>query len=296
MKKNSTLEKNLKKYTALAGSMTAVVGAVNAQVVYTDVNPDLVLNSAGTTLGTVDFNNDGTVDIAFIAATTSWTQTVGGYNARIDWDGVQAGFGSSANANNGWMGSATSSGQAVAGLSSGVQIGSGGSFFQANGTVGAGLYVSYPSSTSFNFPTTQGAVSGGSEAFIGVRFDISGATHYGWIRVEMSADSKSMTIKDYAYESTADTPIMAGSQASMASVDELASQVTVRNINNNLNIKLEGINNADLTVVGLDGKQYINQVVGSVDVVSLGDLSTGIYLVNISTEEGLTTTQKIYVK
>ena len=40
MKDYSTLDSKLKKYAALATGITAVAGTTNAQVVYTDINPD----------------------------------------------------------------------------------------------------------------------------------------------------------------------------------------------------------------------------------------------------------------
>ena len=40
---NSNDNPKIKKYLALAGSITSAVSAVNAQVVYTDINPDFLL-------------------------------------------------------------------------------------------------------------------------------------------------------------------------------------------------------------------------------------------------------------
>lgn len=45
-----------------------------------------------------------------------------------------------------------------------------------------------------------------STRFLGVRFTIGGATHYGWIRTQTST----LLVFDYAYEDVADTPIIAG--------------------------------------------------------------------------------------
>lgn len=295
MEKKSTLESNLKKYTALAGGLTAVAGGLNAQVAYTDVNPDVTISPSGTTQYGIDFNGDQTLDVGFVAG--SWTGNTGttqGWAYVSSGSVVQVAFGSSAPATNGWMGSNSSANGPMA-LSAGDRIGSSGAFLPDQKNMAGTAYVSWPNSTSYNNTYTLGNFAASTEAFLGVRFDISGTVHYGWVRVEVGADNKSLIIKDYAYEQTEDTPIDANSQASMASVDELASQVTVRNVNNNLNIKMDGINNANLTVLGLDGKQYINQVIGGMSVVSLEDLSTGIYLVNVTSEEG-TTTKKIYVK
>lgn len=46
--------------------------------------------------------------------------------------------------------------------------------------------------------------------FIGVRFNIGANTHYGWIRLTVDNINHRLTIHDYAYEDTPDTPINAG--------------------------------------------------------------------------------------
>ena len=55
-----------------------------------------------------------------------------------------------------------------------------------------------------------GNFCGAGDKYLGVRFDLSGDTHYGWIRVNVAADCSRITIKDYAYEDAPDTPIKAG--------------------------------------------------------------------------------------
>ena len=66
----------------------------------------------------------------------------------------------------------------------------------------------------WNFPN-------GTEHFLGVKFLINGATHYGWIRLTIDvSDRMSTVIKDYAYETVANQPIKAGAGIPAASVDE----------------------------------------------------------------------------
>ncbi|MCP5061186.1 MAG: hypothetical protein GY936_01820, partial [Ignavibacteriae bacterium] len=44
---------------------------------------------------------------------------------------------------------------------------------------------------------------------VAVSFQLSGNTHYGWIRVNVNSDVTESTIIGYAYETVADTPIHA---------------------------------------------------------------------------------------
>ena len=49
----------------------------------------------------------------------------------------------------------------------------------------------------------------GFAALLGLRFDIAGATHYGWARLRVPSPT-SFTLLDYAYNSVPDEAILAG--------------------------------------------------------------------------------------
>ncbi|MBK9327914.1 MAG: hypothetical protein IPM95_01090 [Sphingobacteriales bacterium] len=49
-----------------------------------------------------------------------------------------------------------------------------------------------------------------TEKLIGLKFKIGSETHYGWLRVQLSFDKKTCTIKDGAYQNLADKEIAAG--------------------------------------------------------------------------------------
>ena len=67
MKKD--LQNKLAKYSAAAGAAVLAVGSTNAQIVYTDVNPDFVHPGNETGFG-LDLNNDATFDFAIYSADT----------------------------------------------------------------------------------------------------------------------------------------------------------------------------------------------------------------------------------
>lgn len=66
-----------------------------------------------------------------------------------------------------------------------------------------------------NFP-------GVGEKFVGIKFDIAGAFHFGWILVEVPGDVSSVTLKAWAYETTPGTAIAAGAVPEPASLGMLA--------------------------------------------------------------------------
>ena len=51
---------------------------------------------------------------------------------------------------------------------------------------------------------------GGSDKYFGFRFKLAEKWHYGWARVQLKADHSDFTIKDYAFNSIANAPLLAG--------------------------------------------------------------------------------------
>lgn len=64
----------------------------------------------------------------------------------------------------------------------------------------------------------------GDQKYIGVKFDIGGTTHYGWIGFQVDSQSPMHGIvRDYAYETEADTAIAAGVVPEPATLGLLAA-------------------------------------------------------------------------
>lgn len=199
MTKNSTLsealKKRLKAYSMTAGAVAAGATAVNAQVDYTDVNPDITSDTLY-----LDLNNDGTDDFVFLAnsfSTSSGAINVyRGFIAALDNNAVAAQSSSSY-----FYPYAIQNDEAINANKAFVS----GSYFQTlawntftgTGTTPIGYYGNF--------------VAGGTEAYVGLRLDLNGATHYGWARIQI--DLGTITLKDYAYNSTAATEIITPSIA-----------------------------------------------------------------------------------
>lgn len=50
----------------------------------------------------------------------------------------------------------------------------------------------------------------GQDKYVGLKLNVAGATHYAWLRLSLSADGKTVTIKEHAYRVTPDVAIEAG--------------------------------------------------------------------------------------
>ncbi len=187
--KSTLLQKKLAAYSAMATAICAASNA-DAQIVYTDVNPDVTINTGDTY--EVDLNNDGVVDF----------KTHAGKNNANTWKSVEIYTSLSLNNN-----------QVAAYLG---QF----SYYYANllsfGNVideNENFYPAYPYVTlNFVYATgsVQGAWHGAIDGYAGLLFDINGEQHYGWIRLDVAEDASSAVIKDFAYESTIEKAIIAG--------------------------------------------------------------------------------------
>lgn len=200
MIKNSTLSESLKKrlkaYSLTAGAVAAGATAVNAQVDYTDLDPDAVASNTDTVY--LDLNNDGTDDFVFLASFDTYGS--GSFNV---YKNFAVALGSNA-----IVGSATSGGYLypyaipTGSVINGNLSMNSGSNFQTLGWD----YFTASGSAAYTFGNIR--VDSG-DAYVGLRLDLNGATHYGWARISLNLGG-TLTLKDYAYEQTACLGIEAG--------------------------------------------------------------------------------------
>ncbi len=82
--------------------------------------------------------------------------------------------------------------------------------FASNRTLGAQtLYQTH----------AYGLWPGQGQKFMGVKFNIAGSAHYGWVRLSVAANCQSFTVYDYAYEDVAGRGIRAGQTEGTLSVE-----------------------------------------------------------------------------
>ena len=234
----------------------------NAQIIYTDITD-------GVPLG-IDFNSDGTMEFDLLTGTNPGDYidyTAHGTDNNIhaigtldtsDWDTpdcVDAGF--TIDASNQWEGAGDCSVDAW-----GV----------GNSTI------------TFN-----------QDEYLCVRFNLGGSDiYYGWIRFSMN-NSGIMTYKDYAYNSTPNTPINASDQT-----------LGIYNFTVNKNIKLypnptenillinvkDNLNISKIEILNLLGKKiYISNT--NLHTVNTSEFKSGLYYVNIYDNEKRVYTHKM---
>ena len=191
-------------YTSLAAG-AAVGPAAQGNVIFTDVNPDLI----GPTIE-IDLDKGGAVDFRLeIVASGSQQKS----NLVPLATNTSAGIVQTLNNN-------------ADRLSAGETIGVGASF---SGVTDTRTLYDGGSTTPANFDWAVG-----TRGFLGLRFDLNGNTHYGWADVSLNSDAGGLyhTLHGYAYENTPAATILAGAvpepTAAMLLVAGAAGAASVR--------------------------------------------------------------------
>ena len=263
--KTSTLNKKLKSYSALAGTLVAAANTANAQVVYTDVIPDATIASGGTY--DLDLNNDGTADFQF--QLQHGTYTYMSFPIQYDLGVLLPGSGNAIDTINGGA-NAHAAGVAINNTLAFVDDSSPYQLLGVNIPI-----VAYSS----------GNFIGQTDKYLGLRFQIAGVDHYGWARIDMNATATSITVKDYAYDATAGASILTGATSTGISESAvLANAVTVFSNANTINVnmnnaKLEGM----ITVTNALGQEISKTSVTAAQMsIPMNNVTAGVYFVTVS--------------
>ena len=175
---------------SLAGVALLAAPALEAEIVYTPADIHVYRSRTGVTTVSLDINNDGQPDFKFEALFGASFSSGNDIIYRMMW--VDGNIPSNQ--------AMSTNGGAKAALRAGARIGPEGKF---------GPNELMASCDDFN----GRVVSGGQwinvqNRYLGVKFQIDGEAHYGWVRI--TEDCNDATITGYAYETDANRPLRAG--------------------------------------------------------------------------------------
>ena len=294
-KKITINESKLARFSAVAGAVLAT-GAVNSQIVYTDVNPDVLVDAISGPYD-LDFNSDAVVDVTFgVQAIVNQTGSQSGISFTFNGS-VATVFPAAGNGVQQIIGSGSSSTMAVTPLNNGDLISSGAVF---GGSVSGSLLgiagIADIPLLSMTYPISQGPFLGVSDKFLGVKFMVGANTHYGWARLNVTSGADKILIKDYAYNQNADLPILAGM---MVGLDDVAvdQKVTIKTTLNNATINVTpDLIGGRIALLNMAGQEVKIVSINDVNTeIQLEGIDTGIYIISAQFEKG-NVTKKVYVK
>jgi hypothetical protein len=277
MKKN--LHSRISKYTAVAGAVVSAAGA-QAQVVYTDVNPDYSHDAPqnnGFAAYPLDLNNDQTID--FVVASRD-TVTPNSH--------VRLTFAAPYGAGNAVAGETPSAYDYALALDINTMVDSTLNWIAATNTMAYNADSANPYNENWN---------GVTDKYLGLQFVVGGNTHYGWARLDSYAIGDSIVLKDYAYEATPNVGIMTGNMGASLTETQIENLVKfVNQANNSVKVVVNGnLTNGVVSVISSTGQVVSTDVIkDKTFFVNMNNLSSGIYMVNVTFNEGATT-KKIIV-
>jgi hypothetical protein len=275
---NKDLQKRLGKYTAAAAALVGATGA-NAQIVYTDVNPDFA--HPGNEIGFgLDLNNDANFDFALFSADTLFAS---GNRLRQT---VVAPYGTAA-ASNAIAGEAPSGYDYALALNNGDMIDNTLNWIAATNTMAYNVNSANPYNENWN---------GVTDKYLGLKFVVAGNTHYGWARLDVLAIADIWTLKDYAFNASPNTGLTAGQMTGVSTMAMESLVHFVNQPNNTVKVVVNGgLTEGAITLVSANGQTVST---GNVDsdqyIVDLNGLAAGIYVINAEFAEG-SMTKKVIV-
>jgi len=243
--------------------------SLEAQITYTDIDPDVTSTLDETTsmasdIVSIDFNGDGTEE----------------YNFRWDDWGPEGWFMHMTYGTNelNLKGTAENpfGGRYIDPMESGTTIDSGSNWGN-----------SFPE--PFIGDDTDPNFQDLGDRYVGCKFSLGTNTHYGWVRVSFDGN-KTLTVKDYAYEATADTAINAGETGVTASIEEIDFDNYFRTfpIPAKNTLIIENIKNVQVNqirIINLLGQNVLSKT--KIDdnkiVIDVSQLKSGQYFMKLDT-------------
>ncbi len=282
----------LKKLSAFIVTAMMFSASANAQIVYTDVNPDssvvapAMMNQTIIEQYNLDLNNDANSDFILQASANRFGGTYS-YNvhaAPLNGNGVKDTLVDSFN----------------------VAIP-----LQLNALIDSNLLLQQSWQTSLyqklitlNNSGTSGLWAIPTDYYLGLRLLQSGQTYYGWVklRVSVSPGGAAVTIKDYAYNSIPDQPILAGQTTATGIIENsFAASINLfpNPADDHLTIAMGSINkNVEVIITDITGKIIYTTAANQTNKIELNtsEFAEGIYVVQIQAADFIGTKKLVVEK
>ena len=292
---------NLMQYSAISACFLTLHQYAMGQAVYTDIDPDIVLDSDNESAG-VDMDNSGTFDFAFINRTGSFSTYSS--NDISYFEVINVGPQTPNNS--------------IAGQIHIISPSYGGSWIYLPFALGEGssinnsilFYNEGYQVMAYRYIQTDGDYfpKGGIwypevlDHYLGVRFiDTSDCQHYGWIRCDIKDNGRTLVIKDYAYEIKCNTGIFAGdiigdtTTVSLESFNLLYANIYA--FNSDVYVQLnEKPGNYSIRITNLSGALiYSDLLRNKWNVISLINEPEGLYFIEIFAGQKKLVVKKIFI-
>ncbi|WP_343632493.1 T9SS type A sorting domain-containing protein [Fluviicola sp.] len=276
----SLLKEKLKSYSALATAMFGTAAAADAQIVYTDVNPDVTLNVINDSLNAyeVDFDNDGNAEM-IVASYGFVHPQAGQINLSINLiqpNNVAA-----------LLGYDDAGYPYVSALASGTLVDPAATNWYDTTAFGGSQAANAVNAVAFG---AYGQFNTGADLYMGARFVLATGTHYGWVRIQVPTDVTSTMIKDYAYRTVPNMGLTTGQTG--LGIAEMPANVWYTYVNGK-NVTITSKEEGNLTIIDMTGKTVATgKMENGTATMNLSDATSGMYIVQFE-NNGVMGTKKV---
>lgn len=291
-----TLGFRLQEYSLLASTIILSHQTVNGEIIYTDLDPDIILDIHEES-ALIDMDGNGNFEFIF-------SKLIGGfpyYSIDLEFSALFAGVYGSAHheiaAEYSLRGSAASTTYFVylpSCFNIDDAIGNGLSFYEDDFL---DLAIGYWTVAGDFFKHDGNWWPNKEDKYLGVHFlDDANEYHYGWIRMSVIDSASQLIIKDYAYEDNIETAIIAGKTfGDEVNFVEDQSDFSILYYENQLHIEIAQTENLflKLNIYNMNGQLCLFKKLNSLqDHIEL-HLPSGNYFACVETKENLVTKQFI---
>lgn len=148
--------------------------------------------------------------------------------------------------------------------------------------------------------TNIGHWVGNTNKYLALKLVVGTNTYYGWARLDITANSTSFTIKDYAYESTPNTCIQAGQTP--LGIKENTNKNIFSIFPNPFNSKTtiltnSKLNNANIKICNIYGQiiKQVDNIFGHTISLSRDNLTSGIYFIKLTSEKKIIAVEQLII-
>ncbi|MAY83888.1 MAG: hypothetical protein CMP59_07100 [Flavobacteriales bacterium] len=281
---SKSIEKKLKSYATVAASLLAA--DASAQVIYTNINDTTLVNNGD--FFDIDFNSDGINDATISLINSNYTTSFYSLSIYVNIKAASMVGSSSAEINTNFYSGTSSSVSVyeVAAFNNNQAINNSANTWYSYGYVGGDAYIRVG---TYSTSSAQiGQFPGQGQKFAGVRFFIGNNLHYGWVRLDMAATYDSVTVFDFAYDTTANTPILAGDTGLAVGISEFnADQTDMYSTEGRLMFPNGLSESSDFRIYDLKGQlQERGRIAQGKESQQLRSKYNGIYIVELNNELG----------
>jgi hypothetical protein len=304
------MKPNKTQYSLMAAVLLGSNHLANAQVQYTDVDPDFVINDTDDFIF-LDIDANGSDD--FLMAMGELIYTIGSGTFKLRLFGPAIGW--SFQPTNDLLADPINNDNAIFAFAfnyeSGAYFGEGNYWLGTATDFAHQAFVcarSYMNGFSYGYPVWNSLGQRGfwkdiqTDRYLGIRFqDGLDRTHYGWIRCDAPDSGRVLVIKDYAYETQAGEGIIAGDMGESVGIqteNELLFSLYPNPAQEWIEIRYYESENLYADIRNIDGKMVSSHLVipGTANRFPVTRLPSGNYFAILRNETGEIKGKQVWVK